>query len=75
MRSGGRRERPRRPLTTTARPCPPGSPVAKRPESAMLLHHLGVMHPAEAGHYLKRMEREKIDAVLMEVYELVEGEV
>src|SRR5919106_4700689 len=24
-------------------------PVAQRPETAMLLHHLGVMHPREAG--------------------------
>jgi hypothetical protein len=47
-------------------------PVARRPDSAMLLHHLGDLHPKEAGPYLRRMEAEKIDAVLMEVYEVVE---
>jgi hypothetical protein len=47
-------------------------PVAKRPESAMLLHHLGVMHPAEAGPCFKRMETEKIDAVFREVYKVVD---
>jgi hypothetical protein len=47
-------------------------PVARRPDSAMLLHHLGDMHPAEAGPDLRRMEQETIDAVLMEVYTLVE---
>jgi hypothetical protein len=47
-------------------------PVAKRPESSMLLHHLGDLHPEQAGPYLRRMEREPIDAVLMEVYELVD---
>jgi hypothetical protein len=49
-------------------------PVAKRPDSAILLHHLGNMHPTVAGPYLRRLEREKIDAALMEVYEVVEGE-
>ena len=46
-------------------------PVARRPESAMLLNHLGVRHPAEAGPYLRQMETEAIDAVLTEVYEVV----
>jgi hypothetical protein len=37
----------------------------------MLLNHLGVRHPAEAGPYLRQMETEAIDAVLTEVYEVV----
>ena len=37
----------------------------------MLLHHLG-RHPDQAGPYLRRMETEKIDAVLIEVYAVVE---
>jgi hypothetical protein len=40
----------------------------------MLLHHLGDLHPEEAGPYLGRMEREPINAVLAEVYEVVEEE-
>jgi hypothetical protein len=46
--------------------------VARRLDSAMLLHHLGARHPDQAGPYLRRMERECIDAVLLEVYEVVE---
>jgi hypothetical protein len=46
-------------------------PVAKRPESAVLLNHLVAMHPAQARPYFTRMERECIDAVLMEMYEVV----
>jgi hypothetical protein len=42
-------------------------------DSAMLLHHLG-RHPEQAGPYLRRMERETIDVVLLEVYERVEGD-
>jgi hypothetical protein len=38
----------------------------------MLLHHLGDLHPTEAWPYLRRMEREAIDAVLLEVFALVE---
>ena len=33
------------------------------PNSAMLLHHLGNDHLAEAKPYLKRMETEEIDEV------------
>ena len=40
----------------------------------MLLHHLREMHPREARSYFKRMETEKIDAVLLEVCEVVEEE-
>jgi hypothetical protein len=40
----------------------------------MLLHHLGDMHPAEAGPYLRRMETEAIDAVVVEAYKVVEEE-
>jgi len=49
-------------------------PVAKRPEGAMLLYHLGQHHLAEAAPYLTRMEIESIDAVLLELYELVAAE-
>jgi hypothetical protein len=39
-------------------------PVAKRPESSMLLYHLGQ----------RRMETECIDAVLSELFDVVEEE-
>jgi hypothetical protein len=38
----------------------------------MLLHHLGDMHPAEVGPYLKRMRTEDIATVAAEAYEVVE---
>jgi hypothetical protein len=43
------------------------------PNSAMLLHHLGADHLAEAKPYLARMETECIDTVLMELFERVPG--
>jgi hypothetical protein len=49
-------------------------PVAKRPEGAMLLYHLGQHHLVEAGPYLQRMETECIDRVLGELFELVEAD-
>jgi len=49
-------------------------PVAKRPEGAMLLYHLGQHHLEAAGPYLRRMEVESIDRVLSELFERVEGE-
>jgi hypothetical protein len=48
-------------------------PVARRLDSAMLLHHLG-RHPEQAGPYLRRMETECIDQVLLEVYEVANQE-
>jgi hypothetical protein len=42
------------------------------PNSAMLLHHLGHDHLAEAKPYLKRMETEEIDEVIMELFERVD---
>jgi hypothetical protein len=48
-------------------------PVAKRPEGAMLLYHLGQHHLEAAAPYLQRMETECIDRVLLELYELVEA--
>jgi hypothetical protein len=48
-------------------------PVAKRPEGAMLLYHLGQHHLAEAAPYLTRMETECIDTVLLELFTLVEA--
>jgi hypothetical protein len=46
-------------------------PVAQRPNGAMLLHHLGDMHPSEVRPYLKRMETEDIATVAAEAYEVV----
>lgn len=43
------------------------------PNSAMLLHHLGADHLAEVKPYLKRMEIEEIDDVVMELFERVPG--
>jgi hypothetical protein len=45
--------------------------VVQRPEAAMLLHHLGADHLAEAKPYLACMEVECIDAVVMELFERV----
>lgn len=41
------------------------------PNSAMLLHHLGADHLAEVKPYLKRMETECVDRVVMELFERV----
>jgi hypothetical protein len=49
-------------------------PVPKRPEASMLLYHLGQQHLEEVRPYLQRMETECIDAVLNELYEMIEGE-
>jgi hypothetical protein len=46
-------------------------PIPNRPEAAMLLHHLAADHLVEAKPYLKRMERECIDTVVMELFEQV----
>jgi hypothetical protein len=48
-------------------------PVAKRPKSSMLLYHLGQHHLEAIGPYLRRMETECIDAVLGELFEVVEA--
>ena len=47
-------------------------PVAKRPEGAMLLHHLSDRHPDQVGPYLARMRTEDIATVAAEAYEVVE---
>jgi hypothetical protein len=49
-------------------------PVAKRPESSMLIYHLGQHHLEAVGPYLRRMETECIDAVLRELFEVVEAD-
>jgi hypothetical protein len=50
-------------------------PVAKRPDGAMLLHHLAAIHRGRVGSYLRRMEAgECIDWVVVEAYEIIEGE-
>lgn len=46
--------------------------VAKRPEGAMLLHHLSDRHPDQVGPYLARMRTEDIATVAAEAYEVVE---
>jgi hypothetical protein len=46
-------------------------PIPNRPEAAMLLHHLGAHHLAEARPYLARMETECIDTVVTELFERV----
>jgi hypothetical protein len=48
-------------------------PVAKRPESSMLLYHLGQHHLESVGPYLTYMETECINRVLVEIFEVVEG--
>jgi hypothetical protein len=49
-------------------------PVAKRPNGAMLLGHLGQDHPDQMGPYLERMRTEDIATVAAEGYEVVEEE-
>jgi hypothetical protein len=46
--------------------------VAQRLDGAMLLHHLGAMHPTEIGPYLVRMRTEDIGTVAAEAYEVIE---
>jgi len=48
-------------------------PIPNRPESAMLLHHLGADHLAEAKPYLARMEVECIDTVVMELFQRIDA--
>jgi hypothetical protein len=48
-------------------------PVAKRPNGAMLLGHLGQDHPDQMGPYLERMRTEDIATVAAEAYEVVEA--
>jgi hypothetical protein len=50
-------------------------PVFKAPDGAMLLHHLSQDHPDQVGAYLDRMPTDDDhDRVVVEAYELVEGE-
>jgi hypothetical protein len=47
-------------------------PVAKRPDGAMWLSHLGARHRDQVGPYLRRREAgEDIDTVAAEAYEVV----
>jgi hypothetical protein len=46
--------------------------VAKRPDGAMLLYHLGQHHLDQVGPYLERMRTECIATVAAEAYEVVE---
>jgi hypothetical protein len=48
-------------------------PIPNVPNSAMLLHHLGNDHLAEAKPYLVHMETEEIDEVVMELFERLPG--
>jgi hypothetical protein len=47
-------------------------PVAKRPDGAMLLHHLSQHHPDQVGPYLERMRTEDIATAAAETYDVVE---
>jgi hypothetical protein len=48
-------------------------PVAKRPNGAMLLHHLSAMHPDQVQPYLDRMRTvEEIAPVAAAAFEVVE---
>jgi hypothetical protein len=50
-------------------------PVAKRPNGAMLLYHLGQQHPDQVGHYLDQIRHdEDIAEVAAQAYEVVEEE-
>jgi hypothetical protein len=46
--------------------------VPNQPDGAMLLNHLSMRHPDEVGPYLRRVETEEIDTVVMEAFERVE---
>jgi len=67
------------PITTHKRYCcrycgwelPAWLPVAKQPNGAMLLHHLGDMNSTEVRPYLRRMETEDIATVAAEAYEVI----
>jgi hypothetical protein len=48
--------------------------AVKRPNGAMLLHHLGDRHPAEVRPSLMRMATEDIATVAAEASEVVEEE-
>ena len=49
--------------------------VLNRPSGAMLLHHLSDLHPDAVGPYLRRMAAgEDITTVVVEAYEIVEGD-
>jgi hypothetical protein len=49
-------------------------PAAQHPHGLLLLQHLADRHPGEAMPYLKRMETEGIATVVVEAYELIEGD-
>jgi len=47
-------------------------PWAKAPNGALLLGHLSQQHMDQLRPYLRRMESECIDTVVVEAYEVVE---
>jgi hypothetical protein len=49
-------------------------PWAKAPNSALLLGHLSQQYLDQLGLYLTRMETECIDRVVLELFEVVEGD-
>jgi len=53
------------------RDLPAWLPAAQRPNGAMLLHHLGDLHPDQVRPYLKRMETEDIATVAAEASEVI----
>ena len=48
-------------------------PAAKRPNGAMLLHHLADLHPDQARPYLKRMATEDIATVTVEGFDVMKA--
>jgi hypothetical protein len=47
--------------------------IDNKPNGAMLLNHLPMMHPAEVTPHLERMRTEDIGTVAMEAFERVEA--
>jgi len=48
--------------------------IDHKPNGAMLLNHLSVMHPTEVRPYLDRLRTEDIGTVAMEAFERIEGD-
>lgn len=48
-------------------------PMAKQPDGAMLLYYLSQQQPDQVVPYLERMRTEDIGTVVVEAFEIVEG--
>ena len=55
------------------RELPAWLPAPQRPNGAMLLYHLGAMHPTEVRPYMERMRTEDIGTAAAEAYEIVDN--